>query len=528
MTSADGLQGMEAVDIAIATLNRSSDTNLLDACVDDDDDDDEEDNFQRIVDNTSVDATGRQNEQILEPTKTTKGDSTTIQNTTITTTTLGNSTPRTPTATSNGHDDNTLLYTPKNDLETPPVVRRKISVSPPGMDGLAFDISQPWERSLLRQLEKDETAVPITSTTTAAATTTTTTKNNRDMRQYEVSSPMMLLGHTESRDFAMEYDVDDTVSLETSSSCPPIAKNMQFIHRLPSVSPQPRIVYHIPSSNDDYDEYNNHTNQHYGTAPYYYYHHQDDMQQHHMSKQQQQHPHPSGRYDSLHPPTIIRKNIHHPPSTSSLTNGTTMTEDKRDDEMLAASIMYNTIPSHISHHQQHHQHYYLEMEASTGGASFGDNSHNDDHSNIERTYHPDLIQQNNNSIPIEPGCFCLGYNMLEYIISSAQPTPTTLTTNRPLGKKQPRGVLRPVRLPRVNESINRMESDTNSPDASTASPDGNIVTTPFPQVEDRIDIISEPYLTVRTINTNKSCVEPEGTYLPHTEHYYYTTDEPVI
>jgi len=76
-----------------------------------------------------------------------------------------------------------------------------------GAMGVAFDMNQPWERSLMRQLEKVEA----------------------DDTGY-FRPDFMLVGHTESSDFGLPLDQDDAASLGTSVSSTVPTRN-QFIHR---------------------------------------------------------------------------------------------------------------------------------------------------------------------------------------------------------------------------------------------------------------------------------------------------------
>jgi hypothetical protein len=300
-------------------------------------------------------------------------------------------------------------------------IRREVSLSPPQLDGLAFDLNQPWERSLLRQLEKDAQLSP-TSTRTRT---------------------MMLLGHTESRDFAMDYDPnnDDNVSLETSSSCPP--RRMQFIHRPENVPPEPRVVYRIPPSNDDDpDEYD-----HHGAAS-------------RIQLQQM-------RYRQVN--KMGKGNVASPSTASSLTSVTQQNFDGRDDEHRPMLLP----PPHN----------FLEMEPSAGHSY-----HEEDPNNMNL---PDLIHH---SAP-DPGCFCLGYNMLEYVLSPPVP---------PRALKRNVGVLRPARLPRVDEV--------------------DITTLGVKSIPEVIDV-STAHHKKQSVKPRATSVEPEGSYFTATENYYTTATE---
>jgi hypothetical protein len=164
-------------------------------------------------------------------------------------------------------------------------------------------------------------------------------------------------------------------------------------------------------------------------------------------------------------PINIGKHNNHPTAASSLTNGSYATDDGRDDEVMMMDnngIVYKQIPTPLPHsvttRTMQPPPQYLEMEASTGGGiSYGEIMDYNNSSEQQQQYY--LNQPNADHIQPDPGCFCLGYNMLDYIISAA---PLTQQKQRPSlvlnGKKQRlSGVLRPVRLPRVNESATMME-----------------------------------------------------------------------
>lgn len=89
----------------------------------------------------------------------------------------------------------------------------------PRKDGLAFDMNTPWERSLLRHLERQQSK-----------------------EEQRAKRDLMYVGHTESRDFAMDWENESTLSMETDTSST-IPVRAQFVHRtLLNQSPQPRVV----------------------------------------------------------------------------------------------------------------------------------------------------------------------------------------------------------------------------------------------------------------------------------------------
>jgi hypothetical protein len=315
---------------------------------------------------------------------------------------------------------------------------------------------------------------------------------------------MMVLGHTESRDYAMDWDdIDDNVSLETSSSCPPAASKMQFIHRsIYNPQPEPRVVTNIPM------------NYQYPTASNYYHsdHHNYDVppQYHRYYQLEQQ------EQATTHPPKFIKGKQYYTGASSTLTyDGTNLTDDGRDDhEMMMMASAYNSNMYHCKNEiPKQHQHY-LEMEAVSADISNNQklmDPYIDNNS-------PDQTQASTNndpnSIP-DPGCFCLGYNMLEYIISSSV---SPATKQRHQGRynhhrhhgNSNNGVLHPVRLPIVREVDGTMA------EAAVTAPPTMKVTI----IDDEINDSSNCRYRPRT--NNHSPNEPDGIYVPPTDKYYST------
>lgn len=91
-----------------------------------------------------------------------------------------------------------------------------------GPDGLVFNMNVPWERSLRRQMNQGLEKV----ITESSRMTKSYPSRPNDMM---IGSGTMLLGHTESRDYAMEV-VRDDISLTTSASST-APNRMQVIHR---------------------------------------------------------------------------------------------------------------------------------------------------------------------------------------------------------------------------------------------------------------------------------------------------------
>jgi hypothetical protein len=83
-------------------------------------------------------------------------------------------------------------------------------VPPRATDGLDFDMDEPWQRSMKKQLDKMDDY---------------DTEDEKQKRKPNT----VLLGHTESRDFGLEVDKDD-MSLGTSISST-IPTKGQYIHR---------------------------------------------------------------------------------------------------------------------------------------------------------------------------------------------------------------------------------------------------------------------------------------------------------
>lgn len=83
-------------------------------------------------------------------------------------------------------------------------------------DGLEFDMDVPWQRSLLKELRNDE------------------------VKQTAYRNDVIMLGHTESRDFAVDIGVDD-FTLTTDSSSTMCHGKPQAIHR-PWIYPDDSLI----------------------------------------------------------------------------------------------------------------------------------------------------------------------------------------------------------------------------------------------------------------------------------------------
>lgn len=195
---------------------------------------------------------------------------------------------------------------------------------------LAFDIDQPWERSLMRQLQKVEQ------------------EGDSDDDDEDHRPDFMFVGHTESTDFGLPIDQDDAVSLGTSVSSTVPTKN-QFVHRML------------------------------------------------LNRQEE----------------MFESNVNHkrkvlPRRDSVGSQLTVASEDERDDDPNT------TIPSHLlelSRKEQQRksqlQKAYLELEPSSV----------DDESVQQQEYFNDSTS----SMP-DPACFCLGYNVFDYVLPPQQGT----------------------------------------------------------------------------------------------------------
>lgn len=344
------------------------------------------------------------------------------------------------------------------------VLIRDTSKSPPPVsrpDGLAFDLNQPWERSLLRQLDavqqkqQQHPTLPLVGSNG---------KNSHQQLQPPRRRELMLLGHTESRDFAMDFDQDGTdFSLDTNASST-LPSKAQLIHRtLLNTMPQARVVYHVADDDDNDDDDNDDDDDHERMVL---------SQQHYLRMERQR----MGR-DS---------------ATSSLTSYMTMqAEDDRDEVSFpAAKKIPDELPGRrkaaaaiITEHQP-----FLEMEASVN-ENKNDDVHNDD--DEEDSSNMDLVTAAN-ALP-DPGCFCLGYDMLEYVL----PPPTTsYNTSKKNQRRQLSGVMRPSQLPRVEE-------------------DPVVPTAVFPEIIDvtHVKVIRRHH----QYRNNNQKSEPEGSYV------YYST-----
>jgi hypothetical protein len=96
--------------------------------------------------------------------------------------------------------------------EPKPSVPSQVSYGP---NGLIFNMNEPWERSLQRQLQSGVLNQHIL------------VNDNNNFQNSRNST--LLLGHTESRDFALEVNRDD-ISLGTNASST-VPNTMQIVHR---------------------------------------------------------------------------------------------------------------------------------------------------------------------------------------------------------------------------------------------------------------------------------------------------------
>jgi len=96
-----------------------------------------------------------------------------------------------------------------NNNNTASLKQQPPAISTNRSDHLSFDLNQPWERSLARQLERVE-------------------HEDNDDNLYRPD--FMLVGHTESTDFGLPIDHDEAASLGTSVSSTVPTRN-QFVHR---------------------------------------------------------------------------------------------------------------------------------------------------------------------------------------------------------------------------------------------------------------------------------------------------------
>lgn len=85
------------------------------------------------------------------------------------------------------------------------------SLKKPLRDALTFDLTQPWQRSLLRDLEQIENQM----------------KEEGDTRP-RPHADRILLGHAESGDFMLECEDDISTCTDASSTCP---TRLQVVHR---------------------------------------------------------------------------------------------------------------------------------------------------------------------------------------------------------------------------------------------------------------------------------------------------------
>lgn len=294
-------------------------------------------------------------------------------------------------------------------------------------EGLVFDLNQPWERSLLRQLEEAE-------------------KKECGYPRRE----LMLLGHTESRDFAMDYDQDDSMSVDTNASST-VPNRPQLIHRT-ILNMQPRVVYNLPVPDNTENE-----------------------RIVEMAIDRQQQPvvvaivkrNPKKGYDS---------------ESSSLTGATMQTEEDRDETSFPiAKTIPDQLPGGQRSRQEQQDYYFLELEESVNGES---NYNNNINNNLDGMTAAATLP--------DPGCFCLGYNMLDYVLPPPPPQGGMY-----LKKNSPRLGIRHSRLPRVKEE-------------QTCLPE-------------EVDFVNKNKKSFPTHRSSQRSAEPEGNYRPSRNDYYPST-----
>ena len=149
-------------------------------------------------------------------------------------------------------------------------------------------------------------------------------------------------------------------------------------------------------------------------------------------------------------------------AASSLTEVTLQTEDDRDEISFPAKKIPDQLPGRRRRPDTQH---FLEMEASV----------NDE----ETSYTQEgAVTVATTGLP-DPGCFCMGYNMLDYVL----PPPTNVYS----AKNQ--------RLGLRTKQLSRVEEDTAA----------------LPEIIDLTDIKATTYRSPKN--------EPEGSYSPARNHY---------
>lgn len=236
----------------------------------------------------------------------------------------------------------------------PPEYREGVGPQIVREDGLDFDLSQPWQRSLLRELRQLDAGPQA-------------------YRQAE----LLLLGHTDSRDYAVELGHGDDLTLTTDSSST-LPHRPQVIHRawpyyayqqMQQGGPMPTAPQMPPT--------------HYSSAqPDQYPKHQyrDNMQQNKNSQM-------TGQLNTQSPRTL---------------------REERDISAAAAAAATAVKPEHGKAYDTHGL--WLEMEPS---GDFDDNA--------------------TTAIQSDPGaaCHCFGYNVLDLWM------PAPRRVYRPRGPRRP-------------------------------------------------------------------------------------------
>lgn len=416
-----------------------------------------------------------------------------------------------PTIESNNPEHHTLSPTSTTKVSPPrrdglafdfksPTSTTKLSA--PRLDGLAFDLNQPWERSLLRQL--DQTIA--SNAAAAAAVAANGDAGTKFLPSINPSPPrreLVLLGHTESRDYAMDYSFDDAISLDTNASSIILPSRAQLIHRTAlNTDPQPRMAAgYYPATHDLPGT------EEIGTPP------PNNDPTTKVMKTDGTNNIDTSMLDLAHPPQHdvcaesrrAASTRYDHSATSSLTSFTTLGnhDDERDDDevppkvppssstqqslkrgipdrlpgrkttsnsLLAAAVAgekLNQNPTLYYRNKNNSQSNFLEMEASVhteaelGNQGDDEEEHGDYNNNgYDGEYVADMATAAAKSMMPDPGCFCLGINMMDYVLP---PTPTSnnaMLRNRQGGRSRftNNGIfMRPMYpMPRVHEEEDRL------------------------------------------------------------------------
>lgn len=337
-----------------------------------------------------------------------------------------------------------------------------------GPEGLMFNMNEPWERSLQRQIQSG-------------------IKDQHILFNDKHNNRTLLLGHTESRDFAMEVSRDD-VSLGTSGSST-VPHRMQVIHRsfLNNYMMQQQ-QQHRQQQQERQQQQQQHSNYRYDMPPLDHQYYDEEFAGLPKKKDVgcpigdvvkgcRSHDESTVSYltNQFGPYEEIRDELQY--TYSNHTSGATHFAEARNDYSKSTNQLgaigrnkerainmsnnpYSSVVMASSLQKGHNipndsNNYYakfLEMEHQ----SLHDESNSATNHTVNSMHTINGVY--NNLMAPDPACFCMGYNMLDYLLPPGVGSPDGVThrnsRQRYRGGNGGAGVSLP-RLPRVDENSSK-------------------------------------------------------------------------